>query len=492
MPANAQTATGDNFSDNANIPAENSPDRPENDRDKLQDVPSEILSEIFRWTLPWKRRTPVVVGPNEDGFYDWERMVLTPPWRLGFVCKRWRECALGDRLLWSTIAIDCYRKGAYQITECYPLAALETQLLRSGDAPLHIIFNSIRCFEIYPPPFPALVDILAVLVSQCHRWEELHFEWESPSVDMITVLTQITGRLPLLRCLTLGFAPLPVTVEMAEIFAVAPQLRKVVFLEEPDNDYEYSPAYTAPWEQLTHLRTRSPTDRCIEILARTELLVECNLTHAISGDDPDASVVGLRPGTSIALLPHLRRLSVTQYNLLDVLSAPRLEYLFLDFRGADDDSASVLPFLQRSRCRLLGLTLIAWFPADLPPFLRNIPTLRHFHADLDKDHDDVGSAGLFRALADTTICPHLESIHLEFWMPCTYEHTYDFICARKNDTPLRFASFCAEGPPPPDAKKRLLSLATGDLEIVIADGDDADTDHQPLENLEKDMELPCS
>ncbi|KAJ7186126.1 hypothetical protein C8R46DRAFT_390578 [Mycena filopes] len=495
MSADAQTATGDESSDKANIPAENSQDCLENDRDKFEDVPFEILCEIFRWTLPWNRRTPVIVDPNDDGFYDSERMVLTPPWRLGFVCKRWRECALGDPLLWSTIEIDCYRKTEDQITDCYPLAALETHLLRSGDAPLHVIFNSIRCFDI-PRPLPVLVDILAVLVSQCHRWEDLHFEWESPSVTMLAVLVRITGRIPLLRRVTLGSAPLP-----WEIFALAPQLRKLFFLE-PYSEYEYSPAITAPWGQLTHLRMRSPTARCIEILARAELLVECSLTHPTRANDADDNVV--RQGTPIALLPHLRRFSVTQHHLLEVLSAPRLQYLFLGFRWGDDDSASVLPFLQRSQCQLLGLTLIRWFPADLPPLLRNIPTLRHFQADLDENDDGVdlddldptysspAADVLFRALADTTICPRLESIHLEFWMPCAYEGAYEFIRARKNDTPLRFASLCAEGPPLSDARERLLTLATGDLEIVVADGDDSDTDHQPLGNVEKDMEPPCS
>ncbi|KAJ7186109.1 hypothetical protein C8R46DRAFT_1289703 [Mycena filopes] len=493
MSADAQTATRDEFSETQNILTEKSQDFTHKDPTILQAMPAEILSEIFRWTLPWSRRTPVMLEPAEVGLYDSERPVVTAPWRLGFVCKLWRECALGDPLLWSTIELDFFAKSDLQIAECYPVAALETQLLRSGEAPLDVTVN-LMCFDIPPPS--TIVDILAVLVAQSYRWVKLNFEWESPSPEICAVLRRITGQVQLLQRLELRSPPL--ATDMKEMFEVAPQLREFLLLDPyTDHDYSRDRELSAPWEQLTHLRTRSSTGRCIEILARTELLVECSLGNP-TRPDPGSDVV--RPGTPIVFLPHLRRFSVTQYNLLAVLSAPRLEYLFLGFR-IDDDSTYVLPFLQRSQCQLLGLTLIRWLPADLPPLLRNIPTLRHLQADCNDDGVDLDDLDptysspaadvLFRTLADTTICPHLESIYLAFWMPCTYEDAYDFILARTHDTPLRFASFCTEGPPLSDVRERLLSLATRDLDIIVADRNDPDTNRQPLENAEKDMEPPC-
>ncbi|KAJ7186419.1 hypothetical protein C8R46DRAFT_1057151 [Mycena filopes] len=213
----------------------------------LDAVPTEILCYIFHLTLPWHRR---IWRPSGD-----DELVSTPPWRLGFVCRRWRESAIGDPSLWSTIVIE-YPRGLSitQIEERYPLAALEAQLARSGAALLDATLTTWARGEHEVALAAHLLGRLAVLVRHSRRWEGFSFEWntslmpDSPSPDLPLLLALVTGRFPHLRRLQFvsnGKLPL----ETSEVFRVTPQLREV-FTTEADRH----PDLSAPWEQTTDFR----------------------------------------------------------------------------------------------------------------------------------------------------------------------------------------------------------------------------------------------
>ncbi|KAJ6491036.1 hypothetical protein C8R45DRAFT_901342 [Mycena sanguinolenta] len=60
----------------------------------LRRVPTEILGEIFSWTLPLSLSHQSVVD------------VENCPWVLTHVCRRWRAVALSTPSLWSLIIVD--------------------------------------------------------------------------------------------------------------------------------------------------------------------------------------------------------------------------------------------------------------------------------------------------------------------------------------------------------------------------------------------------
>ncbi|KAJ7679468.1 hypothetical protein DFH06DRAFT_1415652 [Mycena polygramma] len=86
-------------------------------------TPAEIVCEIFSQTLPHTRRLGKLT-------------VEQAPWRLGHICRRWRAASTGCPSLWSSIILD----SSWDDTS-FPLPMVETQLRRSGNAPLTITVN---------------------------------------------------------------------------------------------------------------------------------------------------------------------------------------------------------------------------------------------------------------------------------------------------------------------------------------------------------------
>ncbi|KAJ7767197.1 hypothetical protein B0H16DRAFT_1789188 [Mycena metata] len=272
-------------------------------------LPTEILCEIFRSTLPWKRR------------HNNNTHLLTPPWVLGLVCRGWRECALGDVKLWTKIEIDCTGlMTETKIVEHFPLAALETQIARSGTAPLDVKFESSRT----PWASDYISCLLELLVQQSNRWERLDLTFLH---IYPLVLTQIKGNLQSLK-LTFCSAPLPPQIH--DVFEIAPQLRDVTMINDSeDTDRWDAPVLSASWEQITRYGGSFSAEICVDILCRAELLVECGLHD--SGDD-------MSPGTSLAILPRLRRLAIAHPRVLKFLKTPNLEYLFGNCQHPGSDS----------------------------------------------------------------------------------------------------------------------------------------------------------
>ncbi|KAJ7831133.1 hypothetical protein B0H14DRAFT_3143277 [Mycena olivaceomarginata] len=73
----------------------------------IRRVPAETPSEIFALSLPYTRR----IG---------EHSLEQAPWRLGHVCHRWREAAVGFPFLWSSITLYADRRFSID-DRCPPL-----------------------------------------------------------------------------------------------------------------------------------------------------------------------------------------------------------------------------------------------------------------------------------------------------------------------------------------------------------------------------------
>ncbi|KAJ7168039.1 hypothetical protein C8R46DRAFT_1270853 [Mycena filopes] len=396
-------------------------------------IPTELLCKIFHGTFPHSRDA------------DFGDTIVTVPWKLGFVCQCWRESALGDPSLWSSIEIQCRWRSAAQLAAYYPLAALQTQILRSGDIPLEITFGcgSHANGEVPSSHFLALLE---TVVRESHRWRKLDLDWEIDHSAALLILAQIKGRLPQLHRLKIDGTLLP-----SALFEVAPQLRSVSSFR-----YETKPL-SVPWPQITHFRGKSTAQVCLDICTLAPQLVDCAFTT------PDASDA-TPPGTPGALLPQLRRLAVFGSSLLPFLDAPNLEYLFID------TLASAIPFLLRSRCRLKGIGASYCSSPDLIQLVPHIPTLLHFQADfpwaVEAPH---ATHQLFRVLLDT--CPNLVSLHVTFGHPpFPYDALYNLIVARQRT--LTFVCLQERhGIIPSDVKQRFGALRSDSLEVILYDND---------------------
>ncbi|KAJ7186158.1 hypothetical protein C8R46DRAFT_390974 [Mycena filopes] len=427
----------------------------------LERVPTEILCEIFRLTLPWDRRIPRRSQINE--------VVYAPPWRLGVVCRRWRESALGDSSLWTRIVIEypgTWGSSTAEVKRRHPFAALEAQLLRSGDALLDATLTcatSGRQGDELPSAVQ-LLGLLEILVRHSHRLERFHLGWKIANgysggsrlypceTELPTILARMTGRLPQLRRLQLvsGETMPPQT---GEIFRVAPRLREV-FLTHTSSEQATPPStdILAPWAQITHLRAHLEHGPHLEILRQTENLVECRL-HTPYSVDPS-------PGTPTIVLPHLRRLSLSaDPEVLTALVTPSLEYLFLDHPSVD----SVLSFLQRSRCPLKGFTGQDCLLPGLLQLLPNMPALLHLHAVCGDMH---GFTQLLRDLPNHCLQLVSLSLHIaEKLSEDDHQTLYNFILAGRRT--LKFVTI-GEATFPPVHADRFLSLRSEGIDVVFS------------------------
>ncbi|KAJ7181468.1 hypothetical protein C8R43DRAFT_969243 [Mycena crocata] len=362
--------------------------------------PSEILGEIFDRTLPHTRRA------HE---YD----LATAPWRLAAVCQQWRICALEYKRLWSFVQIDAQLADYGDLSEIYPLAALETQLLRSADTPLEVLFHGYECH--YDGKGAAAVThhsvvLLDLLIKHSERWESFSFTWRGGRDDDIARrLAPIRGRLPLLR--RLEFRPdfsyfyHEISISDSNFFAVAPCLRQILLTEEA-NPLE-SPTIIAPWAQITRLRAKLPQKRLLEYLQAAPNLVECALAHSGNTSHFPPPVVRLS---------HLHRLRVLERHdeVLRLIQTPQLHSLRLKSPIND----TLLPFLRRSGCQLTELVVDDCIWDQLPPLLHTLPSLSSlriiFQHSTEPPRDDTQ---IFTDLTLTSnsgdLCPNLASIQIK-------------------------------------------------------------------------------
>ncbi|KAJ6592373.1 hypothetical protein B0H19DRAFT_975327, partial [Mycena capillaripes] len=146
-------------------------------------MPSELVCEIFGWTLP---RTTAFTEDTLE-----QPPVPQLSWYLGHVSRSWRNISLAYPLLWSTITVfHSYRHP--QATSRLPI--IQTQLLRSANAPLTVDF---RWWE---DKIPEATSLLSALLTHSNRWESLRFGCdEDTGPVLLRLLQRVKGRLPQLK-----------------------------------------------------------------------------------------------------------------------------------------------------------------------------------------------------------------------------------------------------------------------------------------------------
>ncbi|KAJ7041648.1 hypothetical protein C8F04DRAFT_1079595 [Mycena alexandri] len=360
-------------------------------------IPPEILCDCFRRTLPHAR---IIRGTFHN------TRVPTAPWRLAHVCRDWREAALQDAQLWSSIHISSTAAPS-PFSKIYALPALETQILRSGSAPLDIFLRWVHVDDMGP----LLLRFAELLVDHSVRWRSLKFIWDEGMEDILLTLSRVRGRLPLLESVQIR-SPFASHLDIGDVFTIAPQLQEFILTScAPNINVPWRP-FSAPWQQITHLRAHFVIDGeeslKISILQNIPNLVDCGILM----DD-----VIMASQSSIIVLPCLRRLFVSRGWVLSFLETPKLEYLFVK----PQEDHLILPFLRRSGCQLTGLKVFQSSSPNLIHLLTHLPTLAHFEISFYQPHNKP-TAPLFHAMAASTaastmLCPHLESMCIDLFPP---------------------------------------------------------------------------
>ncbi|KAJ7314402.1 hypothetical protein DFH08DRAFT_895357, partial [Mycena albidolilacea] len=265
-------------------------------------MPTELISLIFAFALP-----PFAASDGLSG-------VQEGPWVFSAVCSRWRAIALSQPCLWATIFLDFTHEDWESPSFERIQPRLEAHLERSQQVPLHITFRAFW-HEAYCRERE--LQVMYLLAQHCNRWETISF---AGSAMLYYHLENIRGNLPQLRaidirvrqdhCVPRGG---PIT-----LFDSCPRLQEA-FVNPGRCGGDRPIVVDLPFSQLRRYSgSNSWANHAYVLRSTSSSLVDCVL-HLIGSPAPSESPIHL---------PHLRRLSVSSTDLLELLDTPTLEELY--------------------------------------------------------------------------------------------------------------------------------------------------------------------
>ncbi|KAJ7605291.1 hypothetical protein FB45DRAFT_1069411 [Roridomyces roridus] len=280
----------------------------------LRWIPPEVLAEIFTWTLPEHYEKPARVDEC--------------PWVLGHICSRWREIALSTPSLWSFSFIAGVHPNRYPL-----LPMIEAQIQRARTLRVHFM----GCETSHSSPQIERFDLLS---KHSERWEELSIQLTSALVPRLSALQ---GRLSSLRKLWVRWdnEDSDEGLEFVDCFESASSLVDAGFAGES----RFIPILL-PLHQLTVYRVDCPWKEHQEALRAAPNLIEARI-NVMFQDDPWPN-----PSDTVIDMLHLRRLFVTDVNILRILRAPALDGIGIDTAPGEelDVTRELDAFLVRSSC----------------------------------------------------------------------------------------------------------------------------------------------
>ncbi|KAF7345525.1 F-box domain-containing protein [Mycena venus] len=397
----------------------------------LRRMPSEILGEIFWWTLP-----SIGYRINAAGFDT-----AQSPWLLTRISSRWRAICVSTPSFWSRVAID------YSITDnhsLYSRSLAETQLQRAQKLKIH--FYGCEANDSHPQ-----IQMFQLLLQYSSCWEELSL---GLTAKLVPLLPAVRDRVQSLTRLWIQwFSPESQSaVQSIDCFKSASSL--VDF--SAYNEYRFIPiAY--PTNQLRRYQLDCPWEIHKGILKLAPNLVEVRI--AISFDvEPWPDV------RETIDLPYLRRLYVSYPEVLDYLRAPALEGLALWVgKDADNFLPNVESFLDRSACSVRRFSLRGFPDAHTTTkMLEKIPSITELAITIEYSDASEGVDRLVSALTvshgpgSTTVAPQLRLLLFgcERHSRIDYTAYLEMLKSRwtAEDCALNAATLATEGPGPDSTK----------------------------------------
>ncbi|KAJ7608977.1 hypothetical protein FB45DRAFT_1127679 [Roridomyces roridus] len=138
----------------------------------IRRLPSEILEEIFMWSLPILK----------DAMYYQDRTIKLSPWVLTHVCSSWRAVAISASALWSLLILHYDERR-------YAPHAIEVQVQRARKLKIHFYASLERDTD-------SQIQMLRYLIEHSARWEEACL---GVTADLAPLLLSLRDRIPALR-----------------------------------------------------------------------------------------------------------------------------------------------------------------------------------------------------------------------------------------------------------------------------------------------------
>ncbi|KAF7371163.1 hypothetical protein MSAN_00751800 [Mycena sanguinolenta] len=424
----------------------------------LRRVPTELLCEIFGWTLTSARESESQLA-RHPGFCETDS-----PWVLTHVSRTWREVSVSSPSLWSIVAVNFPN---LDLSSSYPLAMIETHVARAQN--LRVIFRGSDAHHA-----PNQIEIFRYLAKHASRWQELRIDLAG---SLYPLLDSLRGCVPLLcrvwiRCP--GHIPSP-EAQSFDFLNTASSLVDTAFYNPP-SDFSFHPP-----SHLTRYELEATLTIHRDLVALAPHLVEA---HVYVTDNEESwprshEIIGLSL---------LRRLYVSNGGFLQYIRAPALEELGLHISTAS--RLHLESFLMRSSCTLQCLCLPDC--ADFSPYdfnvqetlavLNNISSLVEFRVNISHSAHQVNVllAGLAVSDARTrVVAPQLSCISFtpEPWLLIPFDYgAYTKMIKSRWDSPecaLTRTELCTSADPGLAPFGSLQLLRENGLQFMLRTGSEA-------------------
>ncbi|KAJ7606942.1 hypothetical protein DFH06DRAFT_1149684 [Mycena polygramma] len=331
----------------------------------LSTIPPEILLLVSKSATP-----PIIPAIGRGPSYS-RSGVLGGPWIFGQVCSYWRKLAESTPTLWTSITLSNSLMRAH-------LRLVETQLARTGNAPLDLL---IRFTGRYSYPHTPFNDFLPKIIAQSTRWRTLTLELHGGVFPQAAFAPlRRPGALPRLEEIVFRggqFETEEETILECDFFKDAPALRRNVSL---------------PWGQLTTFKGSFYDGQAYLGKILSSVILQ-DFTSPLA-----------KPKSS-----HSRTsaVAVTDDGMLRLLAAPALRSLY-----THHSASGLLTSLQSSGCAatLAELTLFSCIiPAEeVIAILKQLPSLTTLSLDISARSSPALIVAALMAAEE--LCPKLRSL----------------------------------------------------------------------------------
>ncbi|KAL5521114.1 hypothetical protein ACEPAG_9036 [Sanghuangporus baumii] len=373
----------------------------------MDTLPAEIICDIFLKSLPSPR--------SKDRSFQ-AASISTPLW-ISHVCRDWRAMALSLGELWSFLCIN-YNKDVDNLQMSKLVEIFDTWLSRTNNVPLNYTFickvKGVNDAEIHH----GAKHIITTLLSEQRRWKDVEVDWGGVRVSQVLEMTNM----PMLTSLSIS-ADLSPSVKIS--LARSPRLGGLRVIGAFDlevgdevSSFLLEAVSIGPENDLSVIGS---LNNCLSLLQRAPFLRELDASFIFPFFMPRNSSYSGRP----ILLQELRAMNMVVCDasmaFLDILTLPSLKALRYTQIDLADTGSMLLSFVQRSRPPLTWLSLgeDTVNPDQLMSVLRLLPSLRHLRC---KGVSVSRSVFLLLSVVsnsneanagDRTICPLLETLHLQ-------------------------------------------------------------------------------
>ncbi|KAF7371093.1 F-box domain-containing protein [Mycena sanguinolenta] len=413
-------------------------------------IPTEILGDIFWWTLP-------SIRDLERSGFDFRNS----PWLLTHISSRWRAISIATSSLWLCIVIDyseIRHKGPRGPSSEHHLSLVEAQIQRSRAQQLQVHFYA--CLEMNSR---AQIQMFELLSQHSSRWEGLSLGLSS---KIFPSLATLRGRLPSLKRLWVQWddSETDSVESLLDCFQTASSLVDVgVF-----NEYRHVPM-CLPAPQLTRYGLTGSWSIHECILQGAPNLVEAHIGCVFDLELWSGSLIELQ---------RLQRLYISDWLILSVLKAPALQELAVSLYP--DEGPRYLnclrDFVNRSLCSLRRICHRKSPEAHtIIEILKSFPSLTELVLITHYPVSEVISA--LRLTGSTVVAPQLQTLFFGCEVDATIDYTayLDMLkaCWEAKDCALQHAALITCGKPPlePLTFIGLLALRQAGLDLVLSENE---------------------